>query len=248
MFSLPTSGELIKMKFVPCENPDFSNVKFDHDDAYTALVNPETFDENYEVKFDEKSPDGAIGADLKYQKMLPDTIELSLLFDSTGILQDNNALGTSLISTAEVDPVPKQIEAFKKAVLEYKGEAHQPRYVVIYWGEKTSNDVFKGRLTKLTLSHTLFHSDGTPIRTKAKITMKRSIDIQTQKDTKKDQSPDLTHVRTVKEGDTLPLMTSRIYGDPKYFLEVARVNKLTNFRKLEVGSEIVFPPIDKSVA
>ncbi len=248
MFSLPTSGELVKMKFVPCEKADFSDVDFNNKDAYTALVNPETFDENYEVKFDEKTPAGAIGADLKYKKMLPDTIDLSLVFDSTGILQDDNGLGTNLLSTAKIDPVPDQIKAFKKVMLEYNGSGHQPRYVVIYWGKSASNDVFKGRLTKLTLNHTLFHSDGTPIRTKAKITMKRSIDIKTQKDTKKDTSPDLTHVRTVKEGDTLPLMTNRIYGDPKYFLEVARVNKLTNFRKLKVGSEIIFPPIDKTVS
>lgn len=248
MFSLPTSGELVKMKFVPCVQPDFSDVKFDHPDAYTALVNPETFDENYEVKFDEKTPDGAIGADLKYRKMLPDTIDLSLVFDSTGILQDDNGLGTNLLSTTKVKSVPDQIKAFKKVMLEHNGDSHQPRYVVIYWGKTVSNDVFKGRMTKLTLNHTLFHSDGTPIRTKAKITMKRSIDIKTQKDTKKNASPDLTHVRIVKEGDTLPLMTNRIYGDPKYFLEVARVNKLTNFRKLKVGSEIIFPPIDKSVS
>lgn len=248
MFSLPTSGELVKMKFVPCESPDFSDVKFDHKDAYTALINPEAFDENYVIKFEEKAPPGAIGAELKYKKMMPDTIDLSLVFDSTGILQDNNALGTSLLTTAKIETVPDQIKAFKKAVLEYKGDVHQPRYVVIYWGLTESSDVFKGRLTKLTLNHTLFHSDGTPIRTKAKISLKRSIDIKTQKDIKQDNSPDLTHVRIVKEGDTLPLMTSRIYGDSKYFLEVARVNNLTNFRKLKVGSEIVFPPIDKSVA
>ncbi|MCE7991890.1 MAG: LysM peptidoglycan-binding domain-containing protein [Roseivirga sp.] len=248
MFSLPTSGELVKMKFVPCEEADFSDVNFDHADAYTALINPETFDENYEVKFDEKTPDGAIGADLKYKKMMPDTIDLSLVFDSTGILQDDNSFGTNLLSTSTTESVPDQIKAFKKAMLEYQGGVHQPRYVVIYWGLTESSDVFKGRLTKLTLNHTLFHSDGTPIRTKAKITLKRSIDIKTQQDVKKDSSPDLTHIRIVKEGDTLPLMTSRIYGDPKYYLEVARVNRLTNFRKLEVGSEIVFPPIDKSVA
>ncbi|HPF52255.1 MAG TPA: hypothetical protein PK335_11805, partial [Draconibacterium sp.] len=58
-------------------------------------------------------------------------------------------------------------------------------------------------------------------------------------------SPDLTHVRMVNEGDTLPLMTYRIYGDSKYYLEVARVNKLTNFRKLKVGQKIFFPPIEK---
>ena len=61
----------------------------------------------------------------------------------------------------------------------------------------------------------------------------------------KKSSPDLTHERVVKEGDNLPLMTYRIYGDPKYYLEVARVNGLTNFRKLTPGQKIVFPPIEK---
>jgi nucleoid-associated protein YgaU len=58
-------------------------------------------------------------------------------------------------------------------------------------------------------------------------------------------SPDLTHVRMVKEGDTLPLMTYRIYGDPKYYLEVAKANKINNFRKLKTGDIIIFPPLTK---
>jgi nucleoid-associated protein YgaU len=58
-------------------------------------------------------------------------------------------------------------------------------------------------------------------------------------------SPDLTHYRIVKAGDNLPLMTQRIYGDPKYYLEVARVNKLVNFRNLKPGQAIYFPPIEK---
>jgi nucleoid-associated protein YgaU len=59
------------------------------------------------------------------------------------------------------------------------------------------------------------------------------------------QSPDLTHVRVVEEGDTLPLMAKRIYGDSKYYLEVARVNRITSFRKLKTGQRIFFPPIQK---
>ncbi|NOR75025.1 MAG: LysM peptidoglycan-binding domain-containing protein, partial [Draconibacterium sp.] len=58
-------------------------------------------------------------------------------------------------------------------------------------------------------------------------------------------SPDLTHVIIVKEGDTLPLMAFSIYGDPKYYLEVAKANSITNFRKLKVGQQIFFPPINK---
>lgn len=40
-------------------------------------------------------------------------------------------------------------------------------------------------------------------------------------------------------------MTKRIYGDSKYYLEVARVNKLTTFRKLKTGQQLIFPPIQK---
>ena len=53
-------------------------------------------------------------------------------------------------------------------------------------------------------------------------------------------------MRTVKAGDTLPLMCYRIYGDPKYYLDVAEVNHLGNFRVLIPGSALVFPPIEKS--
>ena len=59
-------------------------------------------------------------------------------------------------------------------------------------------------------------------------------------------SPDLTHFRIVKKGDTLHLMCFKIYGDSKYYIQVAQVNKLGNFRNLAVGSEIFFPPFDKT--
>ena len=40
-------------------------------------------------------------------------------------------------------------------------------------------------------------------------------------------------------------MSKKIYGDSKYYLEVARVNQLTNFRKLTPGQELLFPPLEK---
>jgi hypothetical protein len=57
--------------------------------------------------------------------------------------------------------------------------------------------------------------------------------------------PDLTHIRKVKQGDTLPLMCYSIYGDPKYYLQVAEVNGLANFRQLKPGSDLFFPPLKK---
>ena len=241
-------GKLEKLKIIPCEQADYSDLDIDNDEAYEVMLNPETVTEKFEVKYTDTSGSGATSSELKFDKILPQTYDLNLVFDSTGILSDDNSLGTNLISFEEPESVPEQIERFKAVVLNYVGDVHQPRYVVLVWGATDGEKLFKGRMTNLEINYTLFQPDGTPIRAKAKATFKESITIEDQNSEKKDNSPDLTHVRTVKEGDTLPLMTHRIYGDSKYYLEVARVNKLRNFRNLEVGSKIVFPPIDKSVA
>ena len=59
-------------------------------------------------------------------------------------------------------------------------------------------------------------------------------------------SPDLTHFRVVKAGDTLPLMAQQHYGAPGFVGLVVAANNLKNFRTLKVGQELYFPPINKS--
>ena len=56
-------------------------------------------------------------------------------------------------------------------------------------------------------------------------------------------SPDITHKRIIKQGDTLALMTQKIYNDQHYYMDVANVNRLDGFRKTTPGTEIFFPPI-----
>lgn len=85
-----------------------------------------------------------------------------------------------------------------------------------------------------------------PIRAVANTTFKGSIEERKRTALEKKSSPDLTHILQVKAGDTLPLMCKKVYGDPKYYLQVADVNGLGNFRRLEPGMELVFPPIDKT--
>lgn len=53
----------------------------------------------------------------------------------------------------------------------------------------------------------------------------------------------MTHIRKVTAGDSLPLMTHRIYGDPNYYLQVAKVNGLVNFRRLASNLDLRFPPL-----
>ena len=61
-----------------------------------------------------------------------------------------------------------------------------------------------------------------------------------------DQSADLTHVRLVKQGDSLPALCEQVYGNPRLVAEVARANGLDNFRALRAGMQLRFPPLEKA--
>jgi len=106
--------------------------------------------------------------------------------------------------------------------------------------------LFKGRCTGLNINFKLFNSDGKPTRAICKVTFTGSIEDNLRTAEERRESPDLTHYRLIKAGDTLPLMCYRIYGNSGYYLQVAQVNKLSNFRRLQPGTEIFFPPIEKN--
>ncbi|PCH97308.1 MAG: hypothetical protein COB85_02770 [Bacteroidetes bacterium] len=51
-----------------------------------------------------------------------------------------------------------------------------------------------------------------------------------------------------EEGETVESVTTKVYGSPDLSEYVAIFNHLDSFRKLTVGQELVFPPIDKVLA
>ncbi|HSN67580.1 MAG TPA: hypothetical protein VLS94_13140 [Fusibacter sp.] len=201
-------------------------------DKFEALINPETYTQSYKLSFSKKSQGhGTSGQQLKYEYTEPEEISFEFLFDNTGI-----------IDAKPKDSIVEDIERFKQLLIGYKGDAHEPRHFKLVWG----NFLFKGRVTELSIAYKLFKPDGTPIRATAKVTFKSSIE-EIKRAAKEDKtSPDLTHQRKVKAGDTLPLMCHRIYGDPKYYFDVARANGLSNFRSLKPGTNLIFPPLQET--
>lgn len=209
---------------------------------YEALINPAEYSEKYSVKYGEVKSPGTKTGEKQFYRIDPPKLDLQFVFDASGVLADK----TNPLSE---QPVPKQVDEFLKSVYQYDGEIHQPRFVQVIWGEeKEGIGVFKGRLDAVEIKYTLFKPDGTPIRAVANASFSASLSKETEEKVKNNSSPDLSHIRIVGEGDTLPLMAFRIYGDSSYYLEVARVNKLRSFRKLTVGQRIYFPPINKKSA
>lgn len=203
-------------------------------DAYfEALINPESFTHEYKLKYaDAAQGQGTSGQEMKYEKTEPQEMTFEFLFDNTGII-DGKAR----------DSIADDIKKFKELLIEYKGDAHQPNVIKLVWGD---NAVFKGRVLELSIAYKLFSPNGSPLRAVAKVKFKSTVEEQKRAAEENKSSPDLTHVRLVKAGDTLPLMCARIYGNPGYYLQVAEVNGIGNFRALKPGTEIVFPPIDKN--
>jgi phage tail protein X len=232
---MPESGKLEKMlilAFSDSEAAENGGVS-DADDFFEALINPESYTLQYKLKFSQGSQgQGTSGAQLKYEYTEPEEISFDFLFDNTGIIDGSPR-----------DSIAGDLQRFKEVLVAYQGDSHEPRHFKLVWGE---NSIFKGRVTELSINHKMFRSDGTPIRATATVKFKSSIEEQKRAARENRSSPDLTHMRKVKYGDTLPLMCYRIYGDPGYYIQVAEANGITAFRHLVPGTSIYFPPIEKT--
>jgi phage tail protein X len=204
--------------------------KAEADGFVEVLINPETYTHEYKLKYaDSAQGQGTSGQELKYEKTEPEEMSFEFLFDNTGIIDGKPR-----------ESVADELAAFKALLIEYKGDAHQPNIVKLVWGD---NPVFRGRVLELSITYKLFTPNGQPIRAVAKVKLKSTVEEEKRTRREDRRSPDLTHIRQVKAGDTLPLLCHRIYGDSRYYLQVAAVNGLGNFRQLTPGMELVFPPV-----
>jgi hypothetical protein len=217
-----------KLKIISYDDPK-TRKKIDEMDV---LINPESYNKKIEIKYSEKQPAGTSGKLPKFSKIEPDKIDFELFFDRTGVINDAVPGETG---------VDEDINHLKALTVEYKGNKHRPRFVTLYWGTLQ----FDGCLETMDISYKLFDASGLPLRAVVKVSFVGSIEDVKRINQQNDQSPDLSHVRIVKEGDTLPLLCYDIYGDSKYYIEVAKFNRMDNFRSLSKGQRIVFPPLEK---
>lgn len=223
------TGKLEKMKIMAYSKPDLGDDSFIAD--FTAMMNPETYTLDYKVEYQDGQGHGTSAAQQRFTVKKPEEFSFEFLFDNTGII--------------DAKPRPDladELKTFRDLLVGYDGDTHEPKHFKLIWG----GTLFKGRCTALSIAYKLFNPDGTPIRATCKVTFKGSIEENLRVAQENAASPDLTHYHRVQAGETLPLLCFGVYGDSSYYLEVARANKLVNFRKLKEGEELFFPPIGKS--
>jgi phage tail protein X len=137
------------------------------------------------------------------------------------------------------DGVAGLIDSFVALVATVNGVIHRPNYLKLSWAQLQ----FQCVLSKLNITYTLFKPNGTPIRAKVATSfLSFASEKQLAAEANK-SSPDMTHLVTVVAGDTLPALCHRIYGSSTFYLKVAAVNGLVDFRRLQPGMQLVFPPL-----
>lgn len=217
------SGKLTKMKLVVFKKPDFS----DKVGEYDVLVNPSKYSDKSELKYSSNSsPLGVSAETVKFRGTGSKFFNMEFFFDSTGVLTDQ--------------PVDQQIDELKDLIYTYNGDIHEPNYVKIIWGTQS---LFEGRLKEWDVFYSMMDLDGTPLRAEIKAVFIGSVSAKKKALEERKNSSDLTHIRIVKAGDTLPGMCFKIYGDSSYYIQVAEINSLDSIRAVAPGDQLIFPPL-----
>jgi hypothetical protein len=219
------SGRLEKLLIKAYEKPDYTGQSIDE---FQAFVNPSEITLSYEMEYDAAQGSGTTNSRMNFKKMKPGDMSLTFFIDGTG-------------ANGNLVDVQQQVEKFQ-TVTGYNGNIHRPNYLKVTWGTlQVKRCVLKGA----SIAYKLFKPDGVPLRAVITANFTDNSDDETRVALAQDQSPDLLHLRLIKAGDNLPSLCFEIYGDPAYYLEVARANNIDNFRNLIPGTKVFFPPLEK---
>ncbi len=224
------SGEKDRLTITACKVDSSGSISVDDSQQFKFSVNPEKYDHSFAISYSDQAPVGKSEVTTKFDKAEPETLKIRTLLDCTGALGGDDA-GTTDVKT--------QLKNLSDIVYKYAGDQHEPNPVQILWGSQ----IFIGRLTSLKVDNTLFKASGEPLRAMLDLEFKSYVSSEEEALRANRSSPDMSHLVEIRAGDTLPLLCYRIYRDSSYYLEVARHNKLTDFRDLEPGSKLHFPPL-----
>ena len=199
---------------------------------YVLQLNPETFDIKIGSDIKESSGELANGNFIiSSQGIEPDIWNFSFLIDNTGVLP---RLPSGCSETGK--SIAPSLEFLQKATKEERNTTHIGPFVEAIW----SDQHIRGTVTKSRANYTYFDNNGNPLRAKIEIEI-TGIYFENPLF----QSPDISRMPTIKEGENLVQYCEEFYKDKNFYLKIAELNNLSSFRALKKGKRLEFPPIKK---
>lgn len=95
------------------------------------------------------------------------------------------------------------------------------------------------------VTYTLFTPEGVPLRAMVKMSFVEFVSAEKAEKLANNHSPDMSHLVTLKAGDSVARLCQKIYGDSCLADEVAGVNGLCGFRHVKPGTTLLFPHLRK---
>lgn len=189
-----------------------------------VLFNPSEITEQKSNRYPEKPVQGQEASRTSYTGGDAKTMSMELFFDTYEEKIPVTVFTDRIEDVASMDP-----------------DTHEPPLCQFVWGAFMS---FKGRIQSLDTRYTMFLPTGIPVRARMDVTFKEYNPSDEKREVQL-QSADRTKVRTVTEGDTLPLIAAREYGDSGKWRPIAEANGIDDPRALRPGRELVVPPLEE---
>lgn len=203
-----------------------------NDRVFEVMFNPNEYTLTYRNTPRRQRTQTPQSRDIEHGGQETQTFQIKLILDGTGT---SGVAGSANTSGTASQPVKERVRRFLETCYQVNGERHTPNHLHLQWGMIN----FYGWLQSVQIKYSLFDQTGDPLRAE--------LDCQfmgyEEQHMVELSSPDLTHVRVVKAGDTLPLLAKEIYGSSRYYLLIAGANGLDDIRNLNPGTVLHFPPL-----
>lgn len=196
-----------------------------------CLFNPSEFSLSMANTWSSKPVAGRSVPELTFTGGQSGTLNLNLVFDTTGDGSPVTKYTNKLVGLMKVDA---ELPGFNRD--QNKG---RPQHVTFRWGDIHS---FKAVITRLDLTFTYFSSSGVPLRAKASLSLTQIEDDATwgpQNPTSGTPAPHRIH--RLQPGETLDRLAARYYGDSTRWRPIAQANAVVDPLGLEPGTLLVIP-------
>lgn len=194
------------------------------DKYFEAVIQPESISIKKGIQFSQNDTANTNFVKRQYQGYSTEMLDMQIVLDSNRIGEKS---------------VEQKVKELEDTVYNYEGSIHKPLFLEVLWAELS----FYSHLKNLDVKYYLFDMNGNPTRAKISLSFESYASPDYSARRGNNQSPDMTHVKTVREGDNILSMCREVYGDSKYFVHIAEFNDLINFRSITPGTQLIFPPL-----
>lgn len=191
-------------------------------DEIKVLFNPTDYGITYGANYAAMNVPGLKSPIQQFIRGEASVLSLELFLDQTRIGQN----------------VEGALKALRRFVI-IDGTLHHPPVCRFDWGEQH----FTGIVTSLRERYSLFDESGKILRARVSLTLKQYRSAEVQLRELKRSSPDRTHRRVLRAGETLSHIAAEVYGDPRLWRHIAEANAIDRPGAVAPGTALVIPAL-----